>query len=76
MGMIKVFGWVLLVSGIGAMASPLISSATGFAVANLNAGFTQPHISFSLTTFVVGGLLALVGLLIVRPEKKSVIEKL
>lgn len=76
MGLIKLFGWVLLVAGIGTMVSPLISSATGFAIANLNVGLPQPQISFSMTTFVIGGLLALVGLFIVRPEKRSVIENM
>ena len=76
MGLFKIFGWLLLVSGIGTMASPLISSATGFAIANLGVGLPQPDMSFSLTAFVVGGLFAFIGLLIVRPAKKSVIENM
>lgn len=76
MNLVKIFGWLLLILGIGAMASPLISSATGFAIASINSSAPQLHISFSTTTFVIGGLMTLVGLFIVRPEKKSVLENM
>lgn len=76
MDFVKVFGWVLLVAGIGTMASPLISSVTGFAILNLNLGLSQPNITFSLTTFVIGGLMAFVGFFLARPKNKSVVENL
>lgn len=76
MGLVKSFGWMLLIAGMGLMASPMMSSATGFVIASLHVPVLEPHIKFSPAIFVAGGLLALVGLAIVWPRSRSVIEKM
>jgi formate hydrogenlyase subunit 3/multisubunit Na+/H+ antiporter MnhD subunit len=70
MRIVKTFGWVLIAVGLMVLGLPLISGFTGFFTAYFSA---VPEVEFNLDMqmVIVGAVLMFVGLIMVKPKKKT-----
>lgn len=75
MGAIKAFGWLLIVSGIILIMLPFISGFTGFFFTGLATNPQQMKFETSVLTFTATGVvLAIIGLMIVKPKKETILS--
>lgn len=75
MGVVKVFGWLLIVSGIMLIMLPFISGLTGFFFTGLAINPPQIRLETQFLTFTVAGaVLAIIGLMIVKPKKETILS--
>ncbi len=75
MGIGKFFGWLLIILGISVMAVPFISGFTGYFSSVIGvSSFIDLSSEISIVQLLIGAVLTAIGLVIVKPKKRSFLE--